>query len=307
MRKIFLTLICLVALCATAFGQSSVYGISRIAYGTSSAAKGFSGVASMSETAWAAFSNAAAVPLSSNNFDSEIIYQNWAPDLSQTDCIGMAVSYKLPCKLGLSLAGVMRTGEDITGAMDENGAPLDDFTPKDCIVGLGVGYNFLDIFSAGINLGFQQRKLYEDETLSALSFSAFVMAKAFGGAATLGISNLGSQITSGDKYDLPTSLTLGLEYGYDFLENHNVTADVDFDYFLSDDGGVTLAGSLEYSFRKFIYLRGGYHCASDDAFLPSFATLGLGVRFLGIKISGAYLLGSDYLDGTMTLGLGYQF
>lgn len=307
MKKIVLTLGCLLTLCASVAGQSSVYGISRIAYGTSSAAKGFAGTASTSETAWAAFTNAASVPLSDKTFDSEFIYQQWAPDLSQSDCFGVAASYKLLGKIGISIAGVMRTGEDITGAMDENGAPMADFTPKDYIIGLGVGYKFLDLLSVGVNVGYQQRKLYVNENLNAISFNAFVMAKAFGGSATLGVSNVGSQLSSGDKYDLPTSITLGIEYGYDFLKHHNVTVDVDFDYFIGDDSGVTLAGGLEYSFRKIVYVRGGYHYGTDDAFLPSFATLGLGVRFLGIKLSGAYLVGSDYLDGTMTIGLGYQF
>ena len=305
MRRIILS-IAFLSVCLLASAQSeSVYGISRIAYGSSSAAKAFSGVASTSGTAWAALSNAAAIPLSDNTLDAEFIYQQWAPDLSQSNCFGVAASYKLLGKLGVSVAGVMRVGEEITDAMDENGVPKADFTPKDAIAGLGVGYKFLDFLSAGANVGFQQRQLYVNETLRALSFNVFVMAQAFGGSAAVGISSVGTQISSGDKYDLPTSFTVGLEYGYDFLKDHRVSVDADFDYYF--DGGLTFAGGLEYSFRRLVFLRGGYHYGSDDAFLPSFATLGLGFRFKGVKLSGAYLLGSDYLDGTMTIGLGYQF
>lgn len=305
MRRHFTLSLLFLALSLSVHAQSeSTFGISRIAYSTSSAAKGFAGVASSSETAWAALSNAAAVPLSGKTLDTEFIYQQWAPDLSQSNCFGVAGSYRFG-KLGFSLAGVTRSGEKITDAMDENGAPLDDFTPKDIILGLGFGYRPLEWLSAGVSLGFQQRKLYEGETLSAFSASVFVMGQYKGLSAALGVSDFGTQTSSGDKYDLPTSVTLGIDYAHAFNEKHSLCADLDFDYYF--DGGLTLAIGAEYSFRELLFVRGGYHYGSDDALLPSFATLGLGFRFKGIKISGACLLGSDYLDGTMTLGLGYQF
>lgn len=305
MRKTVLLLTCITFSVAAWAQSESTFGISRIAYGTSSAAKGFSGAASSAETAWAAFSNAAAVPFSQQTFDTEFSYQQWAPDLSKSNCFGIAGSYNIVDRFGIALAGVMRRGEEIEDGMDENGVPLDAFTPSDVILGIGFGYRPLEWFSAGISLGYQQRKLYEGETLSAFSANVFVMGQYKDFSATLGVSNIGSQTSSGDKYDLPTSITLGLDCCHDFSEDHSADADLDLDYYF--DGGVTLAFGAEYSFRELIFVRGGYHYGSDDAFLPSFATLGLGFHFSGIKLSAAYLLGSDYLDGTLTLGLGYQF
>jgi hypothetical protein len=40
---------------------------------------------------------------------------------------------------------------------------------------------------------------------------------------------------------------------------------------------------------------------------PTFASVGAGVKFMGIKLDLAYLIGSGAMKNTLALGLGYTF
>lgn len=68
-----------------------------------------------------------------------------------------------------------------------------------------------------------------------------------------------------------------------------------------------LSAGAQYSFKNMLFARAGYHFGTKEAVLPSFATVGLGVRFFGVSLDFAYLTGNDVIGNSMTFGLGYRF
>ena len=54
--------------------------------------------------------------------------------------------------------------------------------------------------------------------------------------------------------------------------------------------------------------RGGYHYGNaSKGVIPSYASLGLGVKFFGVSIDAAYLFGSEILKNSFGVSLGYEF
>ena len=132
------------------------------------------------------------------------------------------------------------------------------------------------------------------------------MAKIKGLKAAVGISNIGSSVTSasGAKFSLPTSLTVGAGYSAKFADKHAVDAQVDIDYYF--DGALATALGAGYTFNDMVSLKAGYRVGGDSV-LPSFASVGAGVKFMGLKLDVAYLIGSENMKNTLAVGLGFSF
>lgn len=87
--------------------------------------------------------------------------------------------------------------------------------------------------------------------------------------------------------------------------NSGFTAAAEVDYLFS---GALMAGlGLEYDIQNIVSLRAGYHYGDARKALPSFASLGLGARFAGVKLNLAYMLANRNIGGSFLLGLGYAF
>ena len=139
-------------------------------------------------------------------------------------------------------------------------------------------------------------------------FGADVQAQAVFGdfRAALGVANVGSSMksASGEKFSVPSSILAAGDWRGEFGKN-GIEAMVDLNYYFS--GSFTAAAGVQYDFRDMVFVRAGYHYGAKDAFLPSFATVGAGVKFFGVSVNAAYLLGNDVLKNTLTVGLGYSF
>ena len=69
------------------------------------------------------------------------------------------------------------------------------------------------------------------------------------------------------------------------------------------------AVGAEYEYDSMIAVRAGYHYGSRENGLPSYASVGVGVKFFGVNVDAAYLIGSPTspLRNTFTVGVGYSF
>ena len=76
------------------------------------------------------------------------------------------------------------------------------------------------------------------------------------------------------------------------------------DYFLSSGFRMGLGG--EYTFNEIVSARLGYNYGGKSV-LPSFVSLGAGVKYSGFKLDLTYLLLSETVGGTFMVGLGYAF
>ena len=55
-----------------------------------------------------------------------------------------------------------------------------------------------------------------------------------------------------------------------------------------------------------VSVRAGYNVGAKHV-MPSFASVGAGVHFAGIKIDAAYLIGASPIANTLAVSLGYSF
>ena len=190
---------------------------------------------------------------------------------------------------------------------DETGNTTGTFKPNDMILNGGVGVRIIDNLAAGVNVRYASQKLSEDNSYSTAAADIFMTYRLPDINVTAGVSSLGSSVKSesGDSFSLPTSATVGADWSEAFSENHGVRLAADFDYFFS--GNVTAAAGAEYSFRNMLFARAGYHFGTKDAVLPSFATVGIGIKFFGMSLDIAYLTANNVLGNTLTFGLGCRF
>ena len=79
---------------------------------------------------------------------------------------------------------------------------------------------------------------------------------------------------------------------------------VDADYFFS--GWFAAAFGASYTFNDLVSFRAGYRYGGKSP-IPSYASVGAGVKFAGVKLDLSYLLGSEVMNNTLAVGLGYSF
>ncbi len=271
-----------------------------------SAGMGFAGLASTCGTAYSALRNSSVIPLSDSKMSFGASYQSWAPDGAGDSNMALGAAFKLGEKFALSLAGTMQNGKEYT-IMDKSGNDSGTFAPSIVSAGLGVGVKIIDNLAAGVNLRFASQKLSDDDSYSALCGDVFVTYRVSDFNFSAGAASLGGGVkgADGESYSLPASARIGADWTRGFAEVHSLKLDADLDYFFCGD--VTAAAGVQYSFKDMLFARAGYHYGAETAVLPSFATIGFGVKYAGVQLNAAYLFASEALGGTMTFGLGYSF
>ena len=276
-------------------------------YSPVTAAKGGASVVETSSTAYAAFTNAAAVPFSRLKGDFAFGYSLWQPSSLKTNVIGLAGSYNINNKVGIA-AGFTYGMNPEYEVFDAGGVSDGFFRPSQTQVNLGVSWRFIKYLALGVNLGYAGQKLAEKHGYGAFTSDIFLMTEVKGFKAALGISNLASKVksASGDKFALPSSLTVGLGYSADFAQKHSIDVNADLDYYFHK--AFTAAVGAGYTFNDLLSVRAGYHYGGKSV-IPSYASAGLGVKFFGVTIDCAYLIaGKDSpMKNTLSLSAGYRF
>lgn len=258
-----------------------------------------------SSVANAAFYNAAAIPFSEDKFDVSAGYTMWQPSAVNTSMINVGAAYNMNNKFGVAL-GMMYGMNPAYDVISSTGAAKGQFKPSDMHLNVGVAYRFLPILSIGANVGYASSSLATDYLYGAVTADVFFMTEISGLKATLGVANLGTSVTSVDKkkYALPASAALGLGYEMEFAEKHNVNVALDADYYFN--GGLAAAVGAEYTFGGLATVRAGYRYGGNTP-VPSYASVGAGAKFMGIKLDLAYLIGSGAAKNTLAIGVGYSF
>lgn len=288
---------------ASAQEWNGMFAFSGVTRDPVSAGRGFAGVAS-SSPAWASFSAPSSVSLSEKKLDVQIAGQQWAPDGVKSTNFAAGVSYRFG-KLGIGAGFAMNAGEKYS-LVPVPGQVSGTFTPKDMQIGVSASYAFLDFLSVGVNVKYLNSKVSEYDNYEGVSADVTGTA-AFGNfRVSLGVSDVGSSVksVSGEKFRGPSSAVAGGAWSDRFGKN-GLGAAVDLNAYFS--GSFTAAAGVQYDYSDMVFVRAGYHYGADDAFLPSFATAGIGVKFFGVNIDAAYLFGNDFLKNTITVGLGYSF
>lgn len=254
-----------------------------------------------SSMAWGAASNVSAVPFSADTFALEASYQMWQPSsLSGTNNVAAGTSVVLMDKLGISAAFAMDMSKPYD-VFNANGNKVGQFTPSDMMVSFGASYLCADFLSVGLGAHYMRSALASDYAPTAFGVDVLATARISALNAVFGVKSLGTKV---DGFYTPGSIVAAVGYHSTFAEDHAVKADAQLDYFLA--GGMNVALGGEYTYAGLVSARAGYNLGVKGI-LPSFASVGLGVKVFGVSLNAAYLLGSEVLANTLTFGLGYSF
>lgn len=268
-------------------------------------AKGSAGLTETGTTAYSAFSNAAAVPFSEKSLDVAAGYVMWQPSAVSSNIINVAGSYNVNGKFGVALGFAYGANPSYT-VTDESGVSTGTFTPSDMQINAGLSYRFIPALAVGANIGYASSALAAGHSYGTVSADVFLMSQFSDFKLAAGIANIGGKIksVSGAEFGLPTSVAIGAGYDKVFAEKHAIGVNVDADYFF--DGGLAAAAGASYTFNGLVSFRAGYRYGGKSPY-ASFASVGAGVHFSGIRLDLAYLLGSDVMKNTLAVGLGYSF
>ncbi len=229
----------------------------------------------------------------------------WAPEGADNLALRFDASYRIREKFVVQLKYQTFRDRIPSFGMTETGAPTKEFTPSESYIGLGLAYRMKNL-SFGVD---------------ARYFTSSVLSSSGGGATGTSVMANVSAAYSLDKLNLGLAVcNIGTPYKYEavsyklpmfakFNASYEVVKSLglhaEAGYLI--DGGLTAGVGVEYSLMDIVSIRGGYHYG--DKAIPSYASVGLGLRFAGIRLDAAYLLaGADSpMKNTLAVGLGYSF
>ena len=253
----------------------------------------------------ASFSNAAAIPFSDAKMDVAAGYTMWQPSAVGSNILNVGAAYNMNQRFGVTVGFLygMNPEYDLT---DASGVVKGQFKPSDIHVNIGLAYRLLPCLSLGANVGYATSALAEKQSYGAFAADVFAMAKFGGVKVTAGVANVGTSVTSsrGVKYGLPASVAVGAGYEATFADKHAVEALLDADYYFS--GSFAAAAGASYTYGDLVTVRAGYRYGGKSP-IPSYASVGAGVKYFGIKFDLAYLIASGAAKNTLALSLGYSF
>lgn len=280
---------------------------SRIDHNPATLGMGTAGYADLGSAAWASFRNPAVLGIAPVTLSAAASWALWMPssDEGALNHFNAAGAYRFG-KMGIALGASYMPGKEYE-VFTLTGASEGKYTPKDLQINAGFGYEVMTDLSVGVNVRYLSQSLTEDNSYTSFAGDIAAIYKIGDITSSLGISNIGTGIedAAGNKFDIPTSLTIGSTWDATLAENHGLKASIDADYYFSGD--CTAALGAQYAFKDMLFVRAGYHLATDNAVLPSFLTLGLGVSYAGFGLDAAFITANDALGNTLTFGLTYRF
>lgn len=265
-----------------------------------------------SDMAFASYGNVAAVPFADKKADVAASFTLWSPSdpLAKMNCIGVGGAFKAGERIGIAVGGNYDMGSAYD-VFDEFGIRQGSFKTSFMSFSAGVGVKVHEMLSVGANLRYASRALASGYKPQAFAADAYLMFKWKGLGVTAGVSSVGAVIGSdadqnkyADSFNMPSSATLGVGYTHCFAEKHKLQGDIDFDYYFTK--ALNLRTGVEYAFKDMLFVRAGYNF-SNGGFIPSHASIGLGVKFYGVHLDAAYLTGNGPIKNTISFSLGYSF
>lgn len=259
-------------------------------------------IASDKDLAFSAFTSSAVVPFTRKKGDAAVSYSPWAPANNGDRNISAGVAAKLGRVVGLSFAGTYGMGSQYD-LIDDNGFTSGTFKTSTMSFGLGLGFRFTSYLGMGVNARYSIQNLAPDCKLSAFTAGVHLVGRiADRYNIILGVSDLGGKV---EGFSLPSSVVLGAALPFTFGQKNALDVNVSGNYFFNK--ALAAGVGVQYGWNDMVFARAGYRYAGKAAAMPSFASLGLGVKFFGVHIDAAYLLASEALRGTFAVSLGYSF
>lgn len=249
--------------------------------------------------------NAAAMSLSDFKAAATVSYGIWQPSYAKDNVLGAGVAFKATKKLafGLTFKMFKQPSYDV---MNSDGQVGGSFSPSELSAGIGASYSITDFLSVGVTGRMVRSSIAEDAKASVFGADVSVLYKKNALSAGLSVNNVGGKVNYGaSDYDQPMMARAGAAYRFGDAKASAVTPSVEADLLFK--GGFMAGVGVEYSYKSLLFARGGFHYGDKEKAVPTYASLGLGVKFAGISLDVAYLTASDVLGNSLSIGLGYRF
>lgn len=263
---------------------------------------------------YAMWNNIASTALGEQKFQIGAAYSLWQPSFSSNNVAAVA-GYGRIAKFMTISAGVKYFSYpsiDITDAT--SGIVTGTFSPVGLQAGVGLGFKVLPILSLGVNVNYVHHDIGGPKKGDgvAADFGAMLDLKFL--RVGLTAANIGSKLDYGgtSSYNLPANVKLGVgtvqNFGAD--KKHGVAVNL--------QGGMTFEQTAffaelgaQYVFNDLFRVGVGYHYGDQDKLVTgSYASVGAGIKILGLSLNAAYLIGlseNSPVGNTFSVGLGYAF
>lgn len=124
------------------------------------------------------------------------------------------------------------------------------------------------------------------------------------------LANMGGYLKGTDGA-LPVNLTVGAALDWWLRDSHRLNFALDCGYYFNPAfvRGATVAVGAEYTFMQLLMFRCGYHFSERQTVCPDYTSVGVGLRFMHLRLDVAYLFaGKDTpLRNGYSLSFGLDF
>lgn len=305
MKKIFSAIVAALSAAVSVYAQNEAFvWMSQYRDPVYSAMAGAS-AASSYDIVYSAFRNPAAIAFSSERHGAAGAAYSMSLGTAESG-IYAGTGLKIGKRIGLAAAGNYNPGSSYE-VFDDFGNYGGSFKTSSMMFSAGLGVKVIEMLSVGVNLKYASESIAPDYTPGAFASDVYVMFKWKGLGVSAGAANVGTKVKeeSGTAFSLPSSARVAVNYAATFASVHYVEANLDADYYFSGKPSVALG--VQYGFDKWVFVRAGYRYSL--AVVPSFASVGLGVGFAGVRLNAAYLIATGDVPqkNTISLGLEYGF
>lgn len=250
--------------------------------------------------------NAALSPFSLNRFSAGVSFRSWMRNVSGGGMSSYSMSARYTSdKAGTFYLGVRSLKMPPFEQTDDYGNVIDDSSsPLDMAFEAGYAYRFCGDFSAALTARYLRLDPGCGDAANAVSFDAgLAWRHDFSGvledvAAIAQLKNFGTSPDYGSgRRSLPWLVNAGASAGLLAGRHNRFRAGASLDISvaptcgsLSPSRGVSASFGAEYSFRRMVYARGGYHLGNQSAGEQRWGSVGLGFRFWHMTLDAALIL-----------------
>lgn len=250
--------------------------------------------------------NAALSPFSLNRFSAGVSCRSWMRNVSGGGMSSCSMSARYTSdKAGTFYLGVRSLKMPPFEQTDDYGNVIDDSSsPLDMAFEAGYAYRFCGDFSAALTARYLRLDPGCGDAANAVSFDAgLAWRHDFSGvledlAAIVQLKNFGTSPDYGaGRRSLPWQVNAGVSAGLLFCNHNRFRAGASLDIpvapecgGLSPDRGVSASFGAEYSYRRMVYARGGYHLGNHSSGEQCWGSVGLGFRFWHMTLDAAWIL-----------------
>lgn len=236
-----------------------------------------------------------------NKVDASAFFGIWAPGTASNTIVGADVRFRLGSKLSFCLGGKDFIDKPYE-IINDKGASVGAYKPYDMVFSLGAGYDITDAITAGAILHTVSSSIAEKANGGAFFADVYGAYKGNGWTAALALRNLGTKINYGGEDNALPAL-VALNGSWSPVSGLKIAAEADY---LFNEALMAGAGA-EYCIANIVFVRAGYHYGDAQKALASFASLGLGAQFAGIRLDASWLFASKNLGDSILVTLGYAF